>query len=379
MLRFWTSLRFSAFYIAVFLVLGVYLPFWPVWLSGRGLDPAQVGLLIALTSWIKVIGLPAITRLADLIRRPVAAIALCAGLSLLAFGAFPLAETFMALVLVQTIAALFFQSLIPLGESHTMRGVMSLDLNYGRIRLWGSLAFIAGNLIAGALLTEGPQDLLLWFLLGTLFLTLLSALALPPQTPAKSSAAKRPRLRQLLNDRPYLILLVAAGLLQSSHAVYYGFSAISWQKAGHSGLAIGWLWAVGVIAEILLFTIGDRLVARWGTARLLILAAVAGVLRWSLLPALTDLPLLIAVQSLHGLTFGAAHLATIHFIGRHAPPGLPATAQGFYAAVSGGLMGLTLLASGYLYEVYADQAYLAMMGLCILALPLCWLLGRAGR
>ena len=81
MIRSRISFRFSAFYIAVFLVLGVYLPFWPVWLSGRGLDPVQVGLLIALTSWVKVVGLPIIARLADLWGRPARAIALCAGLS----------------------------------------------------------------------------------------------------------------------------------------------------------------------------------------------------------------------------------------------------------------------------------------------------------
>ena len=66
---------------------------------------------------------------------------------------------------MQLAAALFFQALIPLGESHTMRGVISAGLNYGRIRLWGSLSFIAGNLIAGALVTESAEDNLLWFLL----------------------------------------------------------------------------------------------------------------------------------------------------------------------------------------------------------------------
>ena len=379
MLQRWTSLRYSAFYIAVFLVLGVYLPFWPVWLSGRGLDPAQVGLLIALTSWVKVAGLPVITRLADLSGRPVGAIALCAGLSFLAFAAFLSAETFLLLVLVQAVSSLFFQALIPLGESNTMRGVVVLGLNYGRIRLWGSLSFIAGNLLAGSLLTGQSQDLLLWFLLGTLFLTLLTALALPAQPAPKIAASDKPRLTQLLGNRPYLILLGAAALLQSSHAVYYGFSAITWQKAGLSGIAIGWLWAIGVVAEILLFTVGDRLVASLGTARLLMMAAAAGILRWTLLSVLTDLPFLLAVQSLHGFTFGAAHLATVHFIGRHAPPGLSATAQGLYAAVSGGLMGAMLLGSGHLYEAFEDRAYLAMTGLCLLALPLSWSLGPQKR
>ena len=208
--------------------------------------------------------------------------------------------------------------------------------------------------------------------------TLLLTFLLRPHAPQAGGAGGEPEAGGkrgvpgiILTDRAFLLLLVVAGLLQSSHAVYYGFSAITWQAAGHSGFAIGWLWAVGVLAEILLFTVGDRMVSRWGAARLLMVAALAGVLRWTLLATATGLPILVVAQSLHGLTFGAAHLATVHFIGHRAPRGLAATAQGFYAALSGGLMmGLSVLASGHLYEAFEAWAYLAMTGLCLLAFPL---------
>jgi PPP family 3-phenylpropionic acid transporter len=117
------ALRYAAYYGAVFLALGVYLPFWPVWLAHRGLTAAEIGLLLALTSWIKVLALPPVARLADLSGRPNAALALLAALTLAAFSGFFLARGFAGILTVQLITALVFHSLIPLGESQTMAAV----------------------------------------------------------------------------------------------------------------------------------------------------------------------------------------------------------------------------------------------------------------
>ena len=73
---------------------------------------------------------------------------------------------------------------------------------------------------------------------------------------------------------------------------------------------------------------------------------------------------LIAVQSLHAFTFGAAHLAAMHFIACRAPPALAGTAQGVYAALSGGAaMGFTILLAGWLYEGFEGRAFFAMAAL----------------
>ncbi len=235
------SLRYACFYGAVFLALGVYLPFWPVWLAHRGLTAAEIGLLLALTSWIKVLALPPVARLTDLSGRPRAALSLLAALTLAGFAGFFLARGFWQILTVQLLIALVFHSLIPLGESQTMRAVRSERLDYGRIRLWGSLAFILGALGAGELLSGASPERLLWLVLGALGATLVAAVALP-DPPGSTPAAKAPdRLLSLLRDRHFLLFLAAAGLLQASHAVYYGFSALAWRAAGMSEAAVGWL------------------------------------------------------------------------------------------------------------------------------------------
>ncbi len=355
------SLRYAALYGAVFLTLGVYLPFWPVFLKSRGLSAAEIGVMLALAAWIKVASTPAAARIADRSGRAKATLAVAAAASLVLFLGFFEARGFWPILMVMLPAAACFHALTPLAESQTMAAVLRESLDYGRIRLWGSIAFILGTVGAGRLLTGHAPDIVLLLILGGLGATVLAALALPGR---RAATAQRSSPRALVGDRRFLLFLGAASLLQASHAMYYGFSALHWKAAGLSETTIGWLWAEGVIAEIVLFAAGGALVARVGPPGLLILAGLAGILRWSVLAASTALPVLIAVQALHALTFGAAHLGAMHFIARAAPPGLSATAQGLYSAVSGGIaMGLAMLAAGVLYDAAAGRAFLARAAL----------------
>ncbi len=155
--------------------------------------------------------------------------------------------------------------------------------------------------------------------------------------------------------------ITAAALIQASHAVYYGFGTLNWKAQGYSENVIGWLWAEGVAAEIVLFAFGARLIRRFGPVRLIALGGLAGALRWSVTGVSDDLLVLIAMQALHGFTFGATHLGAIYFIARRMPQALSASAQGLYSSVVMGLaLGAASLAAGKLYALYGSGAYQAM-------------------
>ena len=140
-----TAARFAAFYGAVFLVLGVMLPFWPVWLKSRGLDAGQIGLVLAIGPWMRVIADPLITRGVDRTGKGKSALVLFSAISVAAFAGFFIADSFWPIVLVTLIYAPIYHVLIPLGDSQTMVAVVRDKLDYGRIRLWGSATFIAGT------------------------------------------------------------------------------------------------------------------------------------------------------------------------------------------------------------------------------------------
>lgn len=372
------AFRFSAYYAAVFLALGVYLPFWPLWLSGRGLSAEQVGLVLGVASWARVVGMPLVGRLADRSGWAKATTALAALASLGLFLLLIERQGFWPILLLHLAFMLAFTPLVPLGESQAMTAVRTGRLDYGRMRIWGSLTFVLGSLAGGALIDRSGPDAANLLIAGALAATMLAALALPAEPPPAAESGRVTDLKTLLADRRFLLLVAGASLLQASHAGYYGFSAVHWAAAGIGETLIGWLWAEGVIAEVALFLAGARLLARLGAPGLLLVAGLAGILRWGVMALSADPLVLAGTQLLHALTFGAAHLGTMHLIAEIAPRRLAATAQTLFAAISGGLvMGSALWLSGALYAEQGALLFLAMAGLSLAGLgPVLWLARR---
>jgi PPP family 3-phenylpropionic acid transporter len=193
-----------------------------------------------------------------------------------------------------------------------------------------------------------------------MLVTAAAALALAPLAPHAASirAGTPSSARALLRAPAFLAASAAAGLVQASHAVYYGFSALAWQAAGLDGAAIGALWSLAVVAEIVLFAISARLPLAPTT--LLLAGAAGAVVRWSAMafdPPTTLLPVL---QCLHALSFGATHLGALGCVARAAPAEFGATAQGYLAVALGLVMAAAMGVSGLLYAYSGGLAYGAM-------------------
>jgi PPP family 3-phenylpropionic acid transporter len=350
------AVRVSFFYMAVFAVVGVQLPFWPVFLASRGVDAREIGLLLAVPLLVKLVANPVAGIIADRLggRR-----VLMTGLAGAAFGAlslFALAQGFWPLAAVTLLGAAAFSPLLPLGENLAFRVAHEHGLDYGRLRLWGSLAFIAAALAAGEVIGRSGADWALRLILFFAFLTLLSCLALPETAAAPARAAPW----HLLGDRPLLLVLVAATLVQASHSAYYVAGTLYWRTLGHSSAMIAWLWAEGVVAEIILFWFGAGLVQRVGPLGLLMLGGFAGLARWSGTALAESVGVLVLLQAMHGLTFGAAHLGVMHFLQRAVPPSLSATGQALYATLFGIGSGIGMAGAGALYQRGAWLAWGAM-------------------
>lgn len=362
-----TSLRFALFYGAVFFVLGVLLPFWPIWLQSRGLSAADIGIILAVGPWMRILVDPVITRAADHSGGGRRMLVFVAAVSLIAFSGFALVSSFWLILLITLVFAPSYHALIPLGDSQAMSAVLRHGLDYGRLRLWGSVTFILGTLGIGALLTGRDPDLIL-IVVGTgLIVVLVTTLLLREQNEARGRARWTDVMGFVRQPR-FLAFVLAASAVQASHAVLNGFSGIHWKAAGHSELVVGLLWGGSVLVEIILFAFSGAVVTRLGASRLLVLGAAAALVRWLILAETTALPGLVVAQLLHAVTFGATYLATMHFIAGNAPEGLKATAQGAYASVSGVVMGLALIASGNLYGTFAGGAFYGMAGLSALVM-----------
>ena len=359
-----TRPRLAFFYGAFFAAVGVLGPFWPVWLASRGLAAEEIGLVMAVGVTLKVAVSPFLSQLADRRGERKRLMILFAAAALAAFLLFDFTIGFWSILAVSVLFHAFWTGILPLGESLTVTTAGQHGLEYGRLRLWGSLGFIASAVIAGRLLVGRPESLIHWLIAATVALTLVACLGLPGT--AVPRASSRAPLGQLLRRRRFLVFLAAAALIQGSHSVYYGFSTLHWRGVGYSEAVIGGLWAEGVVAEIILFIYGATVARRLGAVRLVALGGIAAALRWTATGLSDALPVLMTVQALHALTYGATHLGAIYYIAERVAPEQSATAQGLYGATVFGIgMGLAMLVSGPLYGTYGGGAFLAMAVLAL--------------
>jgi PPP family 3-phenylpropionic acid transporter len=371
----------SIFFGGYFLVQGVVLPFFPVWLAGRGLSEVEIGSVIAIPLALRVLLTPFGGMIADALpNRRFAVVLFTLPAPFLFAAAWPLSG-YLPLLVVTGLAFIVWGLALPAGEALALTGVRRFGLDYGRMRVWGSLSFIAANLAAGALLAVLPRESIFGFIVATLVLSALGALLLPVTPRAVRAlddaltAARRPAWFALARPS-FLLLILAAGLITASHAAFNGFGSIYWEGLGFTPLQIGGFWAVSIVGEVCFFTWSSAFVDRFGPLGLIALGAFAAIVRWFAMSFDLGVAGFAAIQVLHALTFAAVLLGTQLAITRSMPESAAASAQGMVAFVAGLLMsGLTAL-SGSLFAALGAHTFLFMIVPPALALVVLLVLRR---
>ena len=133
------------FYAALFVALGVQLPFLPLWLAAKGLDAGAIGVALALPMVVRVFAIPLATRGADRHDALRTTIVIAAAMSVLGYGAVGLTQGAVAITLGLALASTFYTPIMPLADAYALRGLGGLKRAYGPVRLWGSAAFIVGS------------------------------------------------------------------------------------------------------------------------------------------------------------------------------------------------------------------------------------------
>lgn len=369
------SIRLATLHGAAFAGIGISMPYLPVWMESRELGPAVIGVLLAIPTLVRVVATAPLMRFAD---RPGGARHLLVLGHLgaaLGYGLMLGTEHAGLIAILVALVAVAQAPIVPTGDLLTTDAVRADPaLNYGRIRVWGSITFLATSLAGGYVLALLPPDGILWSLVALgLAAVVLSARAAGRRSapePEPAAAAARPRLRFDL-PRPLLVVIAACALVQASHAAVYGFGSIHWRSLGFSGPTIGGLWAIGVVAEIALFVgLGGLVGGGVRGLSLVALGAAAGVVRFAVLALDPGLAATALLQALHGLTFGATHLGAMAALTALSPPGARGAAQGVYGAAIALAVALATIASGWLYRAAGPLAFAAMAPLAGLGLAL---------
>ncbi|MHC2105865.1 MFS transporter [Methylobacterium sp. CM6246] len=365
--------RFLVLYVALYGAYGFLSPILPGFLAARGLEPGQIGTLLAAAGALRLVIGPLAGAFADRSRagRPVLAASIAlAGLAVLAH--LP-GVGFWQLLGPALLYAAGTAAPAPLADALALAAARGgAVFQYGWVRAAGSAGFIAATGAAGWLIAASG----LWAALvasGGLFIAASGvALALPVREGAQNGPMPWHNFADLLRLPRFLRVVFAASLVVGAHAMHDGFAMILWRAAGIGAGTAGLLWSGSVAAEVLVFLFaGPWLLARIGLPAGIAVAALAGALRWAALASTTAIPVLAGAEVLHGLSFALLHLACLGLIEAATPPERRATALALYGTLGLGLSGvLATLASGALFGAFGAPAFWAMAAMSLAALPL---------
>jgi PPP family 3-phenylpropionic acid transporter len=379
-------LRYVLLFSALYSAFGMASPFLPTFLSSRNVSPEQIGLIVAFSSFIRIISGPVAGRIADYLDARRGVLAICSlGAAVFALAFIP-AYDFTVVLIVALAQAAFLAPTTTLADALALRrasqsGTASAGFEYGWVRGTGSAAFIAGTLISGQAVGIFGQVAALGG--QAIFLTLAFGIALLLPTPGTYGRTREATARgvsDLVSNSPFLWLILVAATVLGSHAMHDTFAMIAWNAAGITPAMGAILWSASVASEVVIFfLIGPLILRSISSEWAMMIAALAAVLRWTVMARTSNIIALALVEPLHGLSFALLHLACMRILVQVTPAELSATAQAIYAlGIAVTNAALTLL-SGYLYTELGTGGFYVMAGLALMSLPFIWRLARSKK
>jgi PPP family 3-phenylpropionic acid transporter len=362
-------LALSLFYLTSFGVLGVYLPYFNLHLEDLGFSGLQIGILSALLPLCGVVVPTAGGLLADRMGRRRDLVILSTWLALIAFSFLLGARGFLGVALGVAAFAILRAPAVPLVDATAMELAERGGPHYGRMRAWGSVAFILAALGCGRVVGHLGDAAVLHAALVALGLNALAALFLPRDPIRTTVGRPSADLRDTLRQPRVLLFLAACVLSQASHGPYYVFYSIHLEKLGYRAQVIGLLWALAVTCEIVAMLKMPAVLKHLGTLPTIGLSLLLAAARWTICAlAVSRFPLVLA-QTFHAATFAAFHVAAVSHTHRLFGEDRRASGQAIYSSATFGLGNvLGMFLSGFFYDrlgipgLFAAGSGIAILG-----------------
>lgn len=348
-------------------------PYWPLYLQHISFNTEQIGMLLAIPMLTKVLAPNLWSWLADTTGQRLGIIQLGSFLGLVCFAGILVGNAYWWLVIVMVTYSFFWNAVLPQYEVITLDYLGDRPERYSRLRVWGSVGFIAAVAGTGVLYEHVGINIFPWIGLVLLASIVCSSLVVPkpPNRPRRQPAHS---LLKTIWQKPILSFLMAGVLLQMAHGAYYSFFSIYMEELAYSRTEIGLLWAIGVVAEVVIFLVMHNVLLSFGVRKVLIVSLLLAAIRWAVIGHLADsLVLLIFAQCLHAFTFGTFHAAAIDTIRRLFNSGTQGGGQALYGAVSFGIGGaLGSYLAGRYWHYGAEAVFSAAALVCVVATVIAW-------
>ncbi|MFD2168247.1 MFS transporter [Thalassotalea euphylliae] len=361
--------RLSNGYFWYFAVLGLAMPFLAVWLEGRGFSSQSMGEMLAIFTATKIVGPTFWAFFADKSGRQLSVIRAGASLSLIFFIGLFFVDGYWPITLFLAAFSLFWTGVLPQYEVLTLNSFRNNPKIYARIRLWGSIGFIALAVIGGEVIASLGSESFLTLGLAVLFGLWLSTLSMKEREGGRKARNEVKGMSERIFNLPFVYFFLAGLLLQISFGPYYSFFALYVRDLGYPSYAVGALIGVSVVAEVLIFVLMGRVFKRFSVFQVLTFSIAITGIRWLISAKLGQvLPLLIIAQVMHAASYALYHSASMQFIQSHFKFGQHNRGQAIYISGVYGVGGaLGAYIAGLLWQDGAgiELSYIAA-GVCAL-------------
>lgn len=347
------------------------MPFWSLYLKSQAFTANQIGELSACLLVTKLVAPQLFGWLADRTQKRMPWISLSCLLSTLIFGGFLYQTDYTWFALTSLCFSFFWNATLPQFEAATLFHLRNrLSQHYSKIRSWGSIGFIIAVITIGRVLDYYGPEILPYIIIALLFMNLLVALTIP-EAGLHHQADIPLGLTEIIFRKHTVAFFLVYLCLQVAHGPYYVFFSVYLKNYHYSATDTAWLWALGVMAEIVLFMFAAALLKRFSLRGLLCCTLVLSSLRWWMIADLADDKVFIVIaQLLHAASFGLAHVVAIKLLYDYFGHYHQSQGQALYSAISFGLGGmLGSLGSGYFWDkLGGEQVFILAMVASILAL-----------
>ncbi|MEN9380023.1 MAG: hypothetical protein RJB15_1716 [Pseudomonadota bacterium] len=357
---------FGSFFFLYFAYVGLVSPYASLFFVDRGFSVIEIAVLMSMLQITRIVGPFSWGWLSDYLSNRIGIIRVCACLAALVFLCIFYLQDYIGFFIWMFVLHTILSSQMPLGETATIHALYkdnSFDKRYGRLRLWGSIGFIAMVLFAGELFQR--KGIELYPYVGTVILFSLAAITFGLHEPKMERRKMvRGELFAVLINPDVRWFLVSGFFMIFAHASLYVFYSLYLANLGYDKFQIGLFWALGVAAEVLFFYFQNKVLSRIDSEIVLQGAFGIGVVRFILIAFFPTTIVLMLAQLMHAGTFAAHHSAATKLLQRWFTGPLQARGQAIMATVSYGLGGtIGGLCAGWIWDLFQPRDVFVMSAL----------------
>lgn len=367
--------RLSGFYFLFFITVGGFMPYWSLYLKSLGMDAEAIGILSAIVVVTKIFSSFIWGWVVDHTGKRIQIIRYTSLFSMLSFCFVLFYNDFWTLFIILFIFSIFWSAALPQIEAVTLSHLGDESNSYTVVRIWGSISFIIAVLALGQFFDQNPIKFLLPILIGSMCLVWIHSLFIP-EISSSNDINNDASFKSIIFKRHVIALLIVCFLVQASHGPYYTFFSIYLEEHKYSNSFIGTAWALGVLAEVIIYVFIHRVISKYNLRLLMISTLILTTIRWLLIAWFVDnVFILLIAQSLHAASFGVYHAVAIQYIHKEFKDQHQGRGQALYSSISFGAgLALGSLISGYLWDsIGSMQTFLFAALLSAFGVVIAWM------